>query len=72
MTDHPEQPLHKYKGYYQNRTVDIEAVGLWPAKQKAIAHFKPRKKDEHMVSVVLVEKADGTPVPLFASNADFG
>jgi hypothetical protein len=63
--------LCKYKAFFNNHTTIIEAEGLYPAKVAAIAHFKPRKKQEHMVSVVLIEH-EGKPVALNNSNADFG
>jgi hypothetical protein len=65
--------MARYHAYYKGKTADIEAPGLYPAKLAAIAHFGPlRKSQEYLVSVVLFERDDGTPVSLFNSNADFG
>ena len=50
-----------YVGFFKNERHELYAKSLWDAKQKAIAFFKPKRKDEHMVSVVLAEK-DGSPV----------
>jgi hypothetical protein len=36
-------------------------MSMFDAKEKAIAHFKPPKSKQHMVSVVLAEK-DGKQV----------
>lgn len=65
-------PLHTYDAYYNNKHDEVKAPSLYAAKVAAIALFKPAKSKQHMVSVVLKEKADGTQVPLMSSNADFG
>lgn len=66
------EPLHTYAAYFDNREDVVKAPSLYAAKLAAIALFKPAKSRQHMVSVVLKQKADGTEVPLFSSNADFG
>lgn len=48
--------MHGFKAFFANKEADIYAESLYAAKLKAIAHFKPRKSQEHMVSVVLCEK----------------
>jgi hypothetical protein len=58
-----------YKAFFNGKEVELYASGLYPAKVAAIAHFKPRKKQEHMVSVVLCERADDSVVT--HSPADF-
>jgi hypothetical protein len=50
-----------YVAFFGGKRHELYAESLWDAKQKAIAHFRPRKKQEHMVSVVLAE-VDGEPV----------
>lgn len=49
--------MNGYKAFYQNKTHDLYAPSLYAAKVAAIAHFKPRKSQQHMVSVVLCELA---------------
>lgn len=66
------EPLHTYDAYYNNRHDEVKAPSLYAAKQAAIGLFKPAKSKQHMVTVVLKQKADGTDVPLMSSNADFG
>lgn len=51
-----------YVGFFEGKRHEFYAASLFAAKQQAIAHFKPSKKKEHMVSVVLAEKPDGTEV----------
>ena len=58
-----------YKAFFNNKEVELYAAGLYPAKLAAIAHFKVRKKQEGMVSVVLCERADGSTVS--HSTAEF-
>ena len=69
MTDEPQ---HTYRAGYSSKETTVKAASLYAAKLAAIAHFKPRKSQEHMVWVVLSEKADGEKVSLFNSNADLG
>lgn len=47
--------MNGYKGFFNGRTCDVYAPSLYAAKLKAIAYFKPRKSQEHMVSVMLCE-----------------
>lgn len=51
-----------YIAIYNRTKVEIWAKSLYAAKLKAIEHFKVRKPQEHMVSVCLCERADGTAV----------
>jgi hypothetical protein len=48
--------MAKFKAFFNGKTVDLEADSLYQAKQKALAHFKPRKKDEGLVAVVNAEQ----------------
>ena len=50
-----------YIAFYNNRRHELPADSLFAAKQKAVAHFKVKPKQAHMVSVMLAEK-DGQPV----------
>jgi len=53
--------MNGYKAFYNGKQADIYAESLYQAKMEAIKHFKPRRSQEHMVSVVLCEK-DGETV----------
>lgn len=66
------EPLHTYDAGFNNKKTQVQAPSLYAAKLAAIAHFKPAKSKEHMVWVVLVQKADGEAVSLFNSNAELG
>jgi hypothetical protein len=61
--------MNGYKAFYNKKTHDLYAESLYKAKLAAIAHFKPRKSQEHMVSVVLCEKGGET---VTHSTAEFG
>jgi len=50
-----ENKLHGYKAFYNGKETDIYAIGLYPAKLKAIEYFKPTKAKAHMVHVHLCE-----------------
>lgn len=47
--------MNGYICFYNGKRWECYADTLFSAKQQAIAHFKPRKKQEHMVSVILTE-----------------
>lgn len=53
--------MHGYIAFYSGRRHELHADSLFAAKQKAVAHFKVKPKQAHMVSVVLAEK-DGEQV----------
>jgi len=48
--------MNGYKAFYNNKEIDVYANDLYSAKLKAIDAFKPRKSQQHMVSVCLCEK----------------
>lgn len=50
-----------YVAGYASREIEVWADGLWPAKQAALAEFKPPKSRAHEVWVILAYK-DGDPV----------
>jgi hypothetical protein len=56
------QQMNEYVALWQNKQAEIFAETLYAAKLQAIALWKVRKTQQHMVSVFLVVKADGTPV----------
>lgn len=68
--------MHGFKAFYNDKTVDVYADSLYAAKLKAIEHFKPRKSQQHMVSVVLCEKnvdpETGKGTQVSHSTAEFG
>lgn len=47
--------MNGYKAFYNGKSIEVYATTLFEAKTKAVAVFKPRKSQEHMVSVVLCE-----------------
>lgn len=51
-----------YACFYNGRTHELQAAGLYEAKQAAIAYFKAPRSKQHMVSVVLAKRSDGTEV----------
>ena len=53
--------MNGYKAFYNDKTTEVYAESLYAAKLKAIEYFKPRKSQQHMVSVVLCE-LDGKQV----------
>lgn len=63
--------MNTYDAFYESRKSVVEAESLYAAKLAAVAHFKPRKSREHMVSVVLTKLGDRA-VALHDSNADLG
>lgn len=62
--DAPVEPIQKPFGYvcfYGGRRWECHADTQFDAKLQAIAHFKPRKGEKHMVQAILAEK-HGQPV----------
>lgn len=45
-----------YLAFFNGKQAEVWANGLYEAKQKAVAYFKPAKSKVHMVSVHLCEK----------------
>ena len=54
--------MNKYAAYFNGQQTEIEAESLYAAKLAAIAHFRPRKKVEHMVHVYLAQ-LNGQDIP---------
>lgn len=48
--------MNGYIAYFRRKRIEIEAEDLAKAKIKALAEFKPSKRDEGLVAVVLAEK----------------
>lgn len=51
-----------YVAFYNGKQIELYASGLYPAKVVAVKHFKPPKSKEHMISVILCERHDESPV----------
>jgi hypothetical protein len=64
--------MARYHAYFDRREVYIEASSLYAAKLDAIGYFAASPARRHMVSVVLFERDDGSPVSIFNSNAELG
>lgn len=54
-----------YIAGYMNHQVGLYAPSLWEAKQLAVAHFKPSKKNAGLLWVTIAEDAQGQPVTQF-------
>ena len=54
--------MHGYAAFYNGRQADIYATSLSDAKRQAVEYFRVPPKKAHMVSVMLAEKPDGSPV----------
>lgn len=48
--------MNGYIFFYNGKSIEINADSLYAAKIKAIAVFKPRKSQEHMVHGQLAER----------------
>ena len=53
--------MNGYIAFFNGRQYVLYAASLYDAKLKAVAFFKPRKSQAHMVTVVLAE-SNGKPV----------
>lgn len=54
--------MNGYIAFFNGQRAELRAESLYAAKLAAIALFKPRKSQAHMVHVELAERADGSPV----------
>lgn len=54
--------MNGYIAIWHGQQIEIRAESLYAAKLEAIRQFKPSKKQEHMISVTLCEKGDGSQV----------
>lgn len=48
--------MNGYVALFNGKRIEVYAETLYEAKQKAFKAFKPRKREERMISVVLAEK----------------
>jgi hypothetical protein len=53
--------MNGYVCFFNGRRTEVYAADMFEAKRKAVAFFKPRRNQEHMISVILAEK-NGEPV----------
>ena len=56
------QDLYGYVCFYNSKRIELYATSLFEAKTKAISLFKPPKSKQHMISVCLAERPDGSEV----------
>lgn len=54
--------MNGYKAFFNGRETEVYADSLYAAKVKAIAAFKPRRSQEHMVHVYICEREDGSQI----------
>ena len=54
--------MNGYIAFYAGKQTEVRAASLYAAKIAAVALFKPRRSQEHMVHVHLAERADGSTV----------
>lgn len=45
--------MRKYKAFYDGKCIEVQAESSYQAQQKAIAFFRPPKRNAHMVHVVV-------------------
>ena len=55
--------METYKVFYNKRTAEVQACDMYQAKLEAIKVFKPRKSQEHMISVVHLAPEGKQPMP---------
>ena len=56
--------MNGYIAFYNSKRIEVYAESLYAAKLEAVRIFKPRKSQEHMVSVTLAE-IDGEQVDAY-------
>ena len=56
MEENKEKPAYGYISIFNGKKIELYADSLYEAKKKAIRYFRPNKKQEHNVLVVLAEK----------------
>ena len=57
-----DSALCGYVCFYNSKRIELYATSLFEAKTKAVALFKPPKSKQHMISVCLAERPDGSEV----------
>ncbi len=51
-----------YVCFYGSQRIELYAPSTYNAKELAEAYFKPTKRKRHLISVVLAELPDSSPV----------
>jgi len=54
--------MNGYKAFYDGKSIEVHAESSYRAQRKAVEFFKPPKRKEHLVHVVLCERSDGSTV----------
>ena len=54
--------MYGFVCFYNSKRIEVYAPSMYAAKLKAIEQFKAPKSKQHMVSVVLAERPDGSEV----------
>lgn len=60
--DAPKEGLCGYVAFYQGKRVEVYAPTLYAAHKKVAEQLKVPAKKEHLISVTLCERADGSEV----------
>jgi hypothetical protein len=60
---------HTYIAHFKGAGVVVYARSLYEAKQRAVEHFKPKKKEQGLVAVNLHELGEGRTVVLEEQEA---
>lgn len=47
--------MRTYVAFFKSNKLVFEAASLWDAKQHAVRHFKPSKRDAGLLSVILAD-----------------
>ena len=53
--------MNVYIAFFNGKKIEVRAASSYAAQQAAVAQFKPRKSQAHLVHVVLAER-DGAQV----------
>ena len=54
--------MNVYVCFYAEKRIEVYAETLFKARVEAVRQFKPPKSKEHLVTVILAERADGSEV----------
>jgi hypothetical protein len=54
--------MYGFVCFYNSKRIEVYATSMYAAKLQAIAQFKAPRSKEHMISVILAERADGSDV----------
>ena len=54
--------MYGYVCFYNAKRIEVYATSMYAAKLQAIAQFKAPRSREHMISIILAERPDGSEV----------